>query len=74
MSQGNATGIVVTLNGERRHLSAGVTLLEVVMEGYTSTKGVAAAVNGEVIPKSAWQNEVLQPEDRIEILTIAQGG
>lgn len=74
MSNDNASDIEVTLNGERRQLSEGVTLLEVVMQGYTSTKGVAAAVNGEVVPKSAWQDEVLQPEDRIEILTIAQGG
>lgn len=36
--------------------------------------GVAVAVNGEVIPRSAWAARVLLPGDRVELLTAVQGG
>jgi sulfur carrier protein len=37
-------------------------------------RGIAVAVNGEVIPRSAWDATGLQPGDRVEVLTAAQGG
>ena len=37
-------------------------------------RGVAVAVNGEVVPRSAWDATDLQPGDRVEVLTAAQGG
>ena len=37
-------------------------------------RGIAVAVNGEVVPRSAWEATGLQPGDRVEVLTAAQGG
>jgi sulfur carrier protein len=37
-------------------------------------RGVAVAVNGEVIPRSAWATAGLRDGDRVEVLTAAQGG
>jgi len=37
-------------------------------------KGIAVAVNGEVVPRSAWETTGLHPGDRVEVLTAAQGG
>ena len=37
-------------------------------------KGIALAVNNEVIPKSRWNERSLSPQDRVELLTITQGG
>jgi len=36
--------------------------------------GIAVAVNGEVVPRSAWSDHALRDGDRVEILTAAQGG
>jgi sulfur carrier protein len=36
--------------------------------------GVAVAVNGEVVPRSAWAAHALRDGDRVEVLTAAQGG
>jgi sulfur carrier protein len=36
--------------------------------------GIAVAVNGEVVPRSAWAGHALHDGDRVEILTAAQGG
>jgi sulfur carrier protein len=37
-------------------------------------RGIAVAVNGEVVPRSAWAATGLHPGDRVEVLTAAQGG
>jgi sulfur carrier protein len=37
-------------------------------------RGVAVAVNGEVVPRSVWDATDLRPGDRVEVLTAAQGG
>lgn len=37
-------------------------------------RGIAVAVNGEVVPRSAWDATGLRPGDRVEVLTAAQGG
>ena len=38
------------------------------------SRGIAVALNGEVVPRSAWDATGLQPGDRVEVLTAAQGG
>jgi sulfur carrier protein len=37
-------------------------------------RGVAVAVNGEVIPRSAWDNWIVTSSDTVEIVTAAAGG
>ncbi|MGC8463952.1 MAG: sulfur carrier protein ThiS [Acidimicrobiales bacterium] len=39
-----------------------------------SRRGVAVAVNGTVVPRSQWDATVLNPGDRVEIVTAAAGG
>jgi sulfur carrier protein len=39
-----------------------------------AAKGIAVALNGEVVPRSAWDATDLRPGDRVEVLTAAQGG
>jgi len=37
-------------------------------------RGIAVALNGEVVPRSAWDTTDLRSGDRVEVLTAAQGG
>jgi sulfur carrier protein len=37
-------------------------------------RGVAVAVNGTVVPRSAWAEAPLADGDTVEVLTAAQGG
>ncbi len=37
-------------------------------------KGVAVAVNGEVLPRGSWDRTAIRPADRIEILDAIGGG
>jgi sulfur carrier protein len=66
--------MTVTVNGENRDLPAGVTLADVVSQLTESPKGVAAALNGEVVPRRAWPATGLAERDEVEIVTAVQGG
>jgi sulfur carrier protein len=37
-------------------------------------EGVAVAVNGEVVPRSAWPDRLLVDGDVVEVVTAVQGG
>ncbi|HEY1486860.1 MAG TPA: sulfur carrier protein ThiS [Micromonosporaceae bacterium] len=64
----------VTVNGEATELADGVTLADVVATRLRTDKGVAAAVDGEVAPKTTWSGLVLMDGQAIELLTAVQGG
>jgi sulfur carrier protein len=50
------------------------TVAELVTAWCPSPRGVAVARNGEVVPKSRWQDTRLAPGDHIDIVTAAAGG
>jgi sulfur carrier protein len=66
--------MTVTVNGEPRDLAPGVTLADVVSQVTESAKGVAAALNGEVVPRRAWPDTPLADGAQVEIVTAVQGG
>jgi sulfur carrier protein len=37
-------------------------------------RGIAVALNGSVVPRSAWSETALKPGDNIEIVRAMQGG
>jgi sulfur carrier protein len=63
------------VNGEERMVEANTTIADLVREfGAGRELGVAVAVNGEVVAKSAWDGVSLSEEDRIEVLRAIGGG
>ena len=69
--------ITVTLNGEARHVPPGTTLADALRTTGVDpehARGVAAAVNDEVRRRQDWSATVLQPGDRVEVVTARQGG
>lgn len=40
----------------------------------SSQKGVAVAVNQQVVPKTDWPGTFLRPDDRVTIIRATQGG
>ncbi|SDL50963.1 sulfur carrier protein ThiS [Glycomyces sambucus] len=61
----------IQLNG-RAHDGA-TTVADAVAAVTEARRGIAAAVNGEVVPKSEWDRP-LADGDAVEILTATQGG
>jgi sulfur carrier protein len=67
---------VIVLNGESSQLRAGETL-EAVLDRLglsAGARGVAVAVDGEVVPRAAWASFTLGEDARVEVLTAMQGG
>ena len=70
----------VRLNGAPRELADHATVADAVAavaevaEGAASAKGIAVAVNGEVIPRSRWYDVRLAADDRVEVLRAVGGG
>ncbi|MEV0426111.1 sulfur carrier protein ThiS [Micromonospora sp. NPDC050495] len=62
------------VNGAGRDLPGGVTVAELVRAVTTQERGLAVAVNGEVVPRGGWPATVLRDGDRVEVLSAAQGG
>ncbi len=76
MKETTEGGGTVVVNGSAREVEAGTTVADLVEElaGDPSAKGVAAALNGAVVPRGRWRMLELQDGDRVEILTAVQGG
>ena len=64
----------VTINGEPRSWPRGESLAAAVAALTSASSGVAAAVNGEVVRRSAWASTQLEDGDQVEVLTAVQGG
>ena len=66
----------VIVNGERRELPAGATIAELVASalGVPHGRGVAVALDGEVVPRGAWAATELSEGASVEIVVAVQGG
>ena len=63
----------LTINGETRDSDA-TTLAQLLDAELASTQGVAAAVDGEVVPRAEWPRFPLSDGHAVEVLTAVQGG
>lgn len=80
------TSISITVNSQPVQIDAGLTLREFIsshigkeldseskaVDG--SKLGLAAALDGVVVPRSSWNTRTLKDGQSIEIVTAAQGG
>ena len=68
--------MIVTVNGEQRELAAGTTVASLVGElgAPGDGRGVAVALGGEVVPRSAWASTRVTAGARVEVLIAVQGG
>jgi sulfur carrier protein len=65
----------ITLNDNKHTISENTSLYEIVFSQLgDKQKGVAVAVNDSVIPKSNWENHLLNANDTILIIKATQGG
>ena len=64
----------LVLNGEPTAVDDGASVADLVAVVGCGTKGVAVAVNREVVPRSQWGRWALHDDDHVEVLGAAQGG
>lgn len=68
--------MTAVVNGTERSVGSGTTVAGLISElGHDPAgRGIAAALNGEVVPRAAWGLTTVSDGDRVEILTAIGGG
>jgi sulfur carrier protein len=68
--------MTVELNGEPVEIGAAATVATAVdrLGANGDGRGVAVAVDGEVVPRSAWEDTPLSEGQKVEIVGAIQGG
>jgi sulfur carrier protein len=66
--------MLIVINGQTHQAASTLSLAQAVALLTTAQSGVAAAVNGEVVRRSAWDCTNLADGDQVEVLTAVQGG
>lgn len=68
--------MIIQVNGQPREVAQDIRLSDVLelCEGAPTPRGIAVAVNGEVIPRSRHASTELTEGARVEIVTAVQGG
>ena len=67
---------MIFLNGNARSEGAGQTVAAVLslLDLGADARGVAVAVDGEVVPRAGWATFAIPEGARVEVLTAMQGG
>jgi sulfur carrier protein len=68
--------VTIELNGERVELDEAATVSTIVARSGADVRrrGIAVAVDGEVVPRSAWDRTTLTDGQRVEVVGAIQGG
>jgi sulfur carrier protein len=68
--------MIVELNGDRVELSDGASVADAVAAAGANSgrRGVAVAVDGEVVPRSGWEGTNLRDGQKVEVVEAIQGG
>jgi sulfur carrier protein len=66
----------VVLNGDPCELPEGAMLEDAIARSgvHESRRGVAVAVDGEVVPRAEWEQTALAEGAKVEVLQAVQGG
>jgi sulfur carrier protein len=67
---------MIFLNGNPHEDGAGETVASILslLELAADARGVAVAVDGEVVPRAGWTTFAIPEGARVEVLTAMQGG
>jgi sulfur carrier protein len=68
--------VSIVVNGERRDLAPGTTVRALLnaLDVPGGARGVAVAVDAEVVPQGEWDTTELDDGARVEVLRAIQGG
>ena len=73
-ADGAPATVRVLVNGDELDLSLGTTVAELVEAVCERTRGVAVAIDREVVPRSSWATVVVTEGSVVEVVAAAAGG
>ncbi len=64
----------IWINGAAHDLGGTPAVVDALSAAGLPERGIAVAVDGEVVPRARWADVVLADGARLEVLTAVQGG
>lgn len=65
----------IFINNQKTEVRAEQSLQDLLTEMHmNASRGIAIAINNEVVPKTAWQSQFLRESDKVTIIKATQGG
>ncbi len=76
MDRTDTASIAISVNGERREVAAGSTVLDVARACglRDDERGVAIARRGAVVRRADWATTAVAPDDALEVVRATAGG
>ena len=65
---------MISVNGDPSDVAPGTTVAELLRVLDAPDRGVAVAVDGEVVPRGAWGETALADDAKVEVVMAVQGG
>ena len=69
-----ADTVQLSVNGDPVAVEPGTTVAALVADLGLEPRGIAVAVDGEVVTRRTWADRPLAAGEQVEVLSIAQGG
>ena len=66
--------MIIKVNNKEMELSSQASLQQLAETLQMPDKGVAVAVNNQMIPRTKWSETILQENDQVVVLKAACGG
>ena len=64
----------IILNGSPRDVPDNLSASELILSLGLADKRLALEINREIVPRSTFENHIIHPEDRVEIVHAIGGG
>lgn len=64
----------ISLNNQWIETSDTVSVAQLLTDSGIALRGIAVAVNKQVVPKTNWETTLLQNEDEVVVITATFGG
>lgn len=66
--------MLIQVNGEPREVGENISLPELIAGLNLKPEQIAIELNHEVVRRALWENTLLQPDDKVEIVHFVGGG
>ena len=66
--------ITIALNGDAYQLEKENSLASLIETLNLSGQAIAVAVNRQIIPRAQWQHQLLQAQDKVDVVRAIGGG
>lgn len=66
--------MIITVNNQNLEIEDNISIQELLIHLNTPEKGLAVAINNNIIPLAKWSVSILHKSDKLLLIRASQGG